>query len=230
MNKKSEYLDDIETLYEREGEIHVNGLNKYDDLISKTTFYRHFDSIDEAIEMADVEYSRKVELICKRCGDVDERPRSFIEKYNGKYKEFCDKCGTVDVQCKNCSDIFEKSYKHSKLYTTHYCCRECYREDVYNDEDTSDYYCGGWGEIRKNVLRSFGWECYCCGVENEEYKQESGSSLDVHHITELKKYKAADIPPNEAHKNASLVPVCTSCHSQITQGKSVLELKIENKS
>lgn len=224
------YLEEIEELYEREEELVIGSLSEHDDLISPTTFYRHFESVEEAARLADIEYERyrKVELVCKRCGSVDERPPSFIEKYGGRYKEHCEECNTEKVECEGCSSTFQKPTFRVKNRNNHYCSWSCYKENYGKEEDSNDYYAGEWYKIRKNVIDAFGNECFSCGRTSGEQKSDYDRGLEVHHITPIEKYKEAGIEAKKVHSNAGLAPLCSKCHGKITHGeKTLLEIKIE---
>jgi hypothetical protein len=230
MVKRSKCIEDIKKLHEREGRINLSKLEKYDDIISKTTFYRNFNSTEEAAEEAGVEYEkfRKIEIVCNRCGNVDRRPPSFEKKYGGKKKEFCDNCSSGEVECDNCGSIFEKPTFRIENNQKHYCDRECYEESSSNNVDGT-YYSGNWHKIRNKTLQAFGKECYCCGRSNKKHKEIYGKNLDVHHNIPLRKYEQAEVEPRKAHKNAGLTVLCKECHMQITnKEKTVMQLKVEN--
>jgi len=71
---------------------------------------------------------------------------------------------------------------------------------------------------RETVLDAEGRECKFCEVTEEEYKEEYGKSLDIHHI----------LPRSAGGSNKphNLIPLCRQCHKRMedAHGRAMKEL------
>lgn len=63
-----------------------------------------------------------------------------------------------------------------------------------------------WLEIRKVVLKLWGYKCLKCGLSNEEHVKLYGQGLQIHHIISYRKVKAHDL--------SNLIPLCGKHHSE----------------
>jgi hypothetical protein len=226
------HVEDIKKVFDREGEFRLCHLKKHDDVISKSTFYRHFNSVEEAVKLASIPYDayEKIELICGRCGRTEKRPPSFINKYNGKVKSHCKNCEEekISVECWNCDSIFEKRRVHFENRERHFCNRKCYNDFVKKPQP-SGAYSGEWQEVREKVINAFDSKCFCCSMTNAEHQDVHSQGLHVHHITPMSKYRNAGISDAKAHKSASLVALCIECHMKTEKGnQSIIGIKVVN--
>lgn len=130
--------------------------------------------------------------------------RTVLLKNKGRY-----------VQCAYCDKV---------LYTTKtngyiFCSRKCdidYRKYVHNigarksKIGKKKYYGEHWNKIADEVRERDGYECYDCGISQEEY----GKKLSVHHIVPFVYFDTYV----EANKKINLVSLCEGCHRKRHSG------------
>lgn len=63
-----------------------------------------------------------------------------------------------------------------------------------------------WREIRKIVLKLWGYKCLKCSLSNEEHIKLYGQGLQIHHINSFRSEKVHDI--------SNLIPLCAKHHSE----------------
>jgi hypothetical protein len=68
----------------------------------------------------------------------------------------------------------------------------------------------GWGTKREEALRRDDYRCCLCGVTEEEHNEKFGRSLDVHHITPVRKFDNQ----SDAHELDNLITLCRKCHQR----------------
>jgi hypothetical protein len=73
---------------------------------------------------------------------------------------------------------------------------------------TSSYrgYGWKWREIRKTVLKLWGYKCLKCGLSEEEHIKLYNQGLQIHHIASYRSVKVHDI--------SNLIPLCAKHHSE----------------
>lgn len=69
----------------------------------------------------------------------------------------------------------------------------------------------GWtSDKREAVRRRDGFECVVCGIEQSEYKDSTGMSLDVHHIIPARECDTDE----ERNCMSNLITLCRACHME----------------
>lgn len=71
----------------------------------------------------------------------------------------------------------------------------------------------GWtNQKREEVREKYDYLCQGCGISEEEYKEETGKRLDIHHIEKARRFSDEDALERNAIDN--LVPMCGPCHQK----------------
>lgn len=123
-------------------------------------------------------------------------------------------------ECGWCEETFQDnpSYRDEE---ERFCSRECRQKwmaEEFRGEDHWSWKGGStkpygalWPHQRQKAIERDDFECKMCYISQEEYKQEHGISLDVHHITPFREFDDND----KAHKLNNLITVCRPCHAKI---------------
>lgn len=75
------------------------------------------------------------------------------------------------------------------------------------------YYGPNWTEQREKRLEKDDYQCVVCGVNEDEYLEKTGRTLDVHHITPRRKFiEDGELDYESANRLNNLITMCRSCH------------------
>lgn len=74
-----------------------------------------------------------------------------------------------------------------------------------------------WYELRRKRKKRDNHNCVLCRKGEEEHKEETGRSLEVHHVMPFEKFER----PKDANHIDNLLTLCASCHRMIESGDSM---------
>lgn len=172
-----------------------------------------------------------IEKTCDNCGE------SF-ETYPSRDTRFCsEECygewrseeltgennpnwdgGKKQLRCTWCETEFERweSLIPEKPFCS-YSCRAAWEsenrvgENHHQYKGHEDYYGVNWHKVRRKVLERDAHKCRICGAD----KVENGRSLDVHHVTPIRKFDE----PERANTLDNLITLCRTHHRLVESGR-----------
>lgn len=176
------------------------------------------------------EMEKQKTAVCDGCGEEfekvpsqDRRFCSYDCRAEWQAEAFQDEGGPAweggksTWECEWCEDVFEQ---YESQGSTRFCSKSCYWNWLAENMPTGPNhyswkggydrdYGDGWNEAkRKAVRKKCGFECYLCGMTQEEHKSEFRAVLPVHHIVPYRRMES----DSEANDMENLVALCAECH------------------
>jgi len=175
--------------------------------------------------ISEYEHTR-ITVKCEYCDSEFQRRQSQLEK---RENYFCShEChgdwkleqGSVIVNCEVCDSTVTKHEYYAKRCEHHFCSTDCqgtWYSKNYAGEDSHHwkggsigYYGPTWYSQRRNAIERDDEQCQDCGLTRDEYYDEYGRDLEVHHITPIRTFTDTE----EANQLSNLITLCKSCHIQ----------------
>ena len=197
---KQKLIKEIQSCYDKHGEINRKIFNNDSEFSSGKTVYNYFGSFSKGCKEANVPHNNKpqekdkVSVNCSSCGEgIKVYPYRIKENKNNRF--FCDNKCQGDWWSDNLTG-----------------------EDhpLHIDGDYSDRFGSKWHIKREKCLKRDSFECKVCGLSYDNHIEKFGKGLEVHHIKPRRKfYKDEKLSIDEANKMSNLVTLCKKHHVQV---------------